>query len=233
MSRADADAAMRMLPAAWTTEELSAGGQGVRFMAHWPLIAIIGLVAVAAAWAAYFEIDEVSHADGKVITASQTQYVQSLEGGIITEILVREGDRVQKGQVLFKIDPTRFSADFREGKQVDLGLRAKAVRLLAEATGAREVTMPADVSSGAPSLAQSELALYRARLADLANRSGLLHEQLTQREQELVEIRARAKHHTEARNLLEREIAITALLVKQGVVSEVDCFACSASLLAC
>lgn len=197
-------------------EELQPGPR-----AHWALLTIGLFFVIAVAWAAYFEIDEVTHGEGKVVTANKTQYVQNLEGGIIADILVREGDLVQQGQLLFRIDPTRFSAEFREGKQSAVALQAKIARLQAEVSG-KPLEMPASVRAAAPAIAETESSLYRARQLDLNNRIALLRDQMAQRQQELVEIRTRAKRLEETIALVERELSITSPLVKKGVVSEVD-----------
>ena len=72
-----------LLPPAWRPEELAADDGGLKRSPHWLLAAIIGLFVIALAWAWLAQIDEIARGEGKVITASQTQYVQNLEGGII------------------------------------------------------------------------------------------------------------------------------------------------------
>ena len=156
-----------------------------------------------------------------MITASQTQYVQNLEGGIIDKILVQEGDLVKKNQVLFELDRVRFASAYREGRQGELGLRAKVARLTAEVQG-NALKMPADVVTSAPALADNETAVHRARLADLAGKNAVLREQLAQRTQEVVELRSRRARTQEQLEILTREIAITAPMVKEGAVSEVE-----------
>src|SRR3972149_6922823 len=120
----------------WAPEELGAADIRERRLPHALLIGTALFAVIAIAWAAYFEIDEVARGDGRVITASQVQPVTNLEGGIIAEILGREGDVVQKDQPLIRIDPTRFVAAQREGEQGTLALKAKIARLAAESNRA-------------------------------------------------------------------------------------------------
>ena len=210
-----------LLPPAWRPEELAADDGGLRRSPHWLLAAIVAFFLIALAWAWLAQIDEITRGDGKVITASQTQYVQNLEGGIIAKILVKEGDLVKKDQVLFELDRMRFASAYREGQQGEFGLRAKVARLTAEVQGTA-LKMPADVVKGAPALAANETAVHRARLADLAGKNAVLREQLAQRAQEVVELRSKRARTEEQLEILKRELAITAPMVKEGAVSEVE-----------
>ncbi len=210
-----------LLPPAWRPEELAADDGGLKRSPHWLLAAIIGFFLIALVWAWLAEIDEIARGEGKVITASQTQYVQNLEGGIIDKILVKEGDSVKKDQVLFELDRVRFASAYREGQQGELGLRAKVARLSAEVQGT-PLKMPADVIKSAPALADNEAAVHRAKLADLAGKNAVLREQLAQRDQELVELQSRRARMQEQSEILKRELAITAPMVKEGAVSEVE-----------
>lgn len=185
------------------------------------LAAVAIFFVLAIAWAAYFEIEEVARGDGRVITKSQVQVITNLEGGIISEILVREGDVVQKDQPLMRIDPTRFVAAHREGEQGALALKARVARLTAEANRAA-LSMAPDVKQANPELAEREAALYRSRQAELSTKTQVLRQQLAQRAGELTELQSRAERLAEQLVLVEREYAITAPLVKRGIVSEVE-----------
>lgn len=210
-----------LLPPVWKLDELSFDDGGNRRMPHVLLGVIVAFFFVGLSWAALVDIDEIARADGKVITTSQTQLVQNLEGGIITKILVREGDLVQKDEVLFQLDDVRFASAYREGRQGELGLRAKVARLGAEVQRSRPA-MPPEVLKDAPELARNELAVYEARQRDLAGKNAVLQEQLLQRRQEVVELQSKRDRSQEQMELLRREITITSPLVKQGAVSEVE-----------
>ncbi len=209
------------MPRPWTPEELAVEDRGLQPASHWILIAIGSFFAAGLLWAALAEIDEVTRGEGKIITSSQTQYIQNLEGGIISQILVREGEMVQKDQVLFRIDPTRFVSELQGSQQEILALRARIARLTAESQGT-PLAMTAKVTEDAPLLDDNEVALHLARQRDLTNKNGILREQLTQREQELVEIRTRAERLNESFGFLQKEISITAPLVKEGIISQVE-----------
>jgi len=210
-----------LLPPAWRAEELAADDGGLKRSPHWLLAAIVGFFLIALTWAWLAQIDEIARGEGKVITTSQAQYVQNLEGGIIDKILVQEGDVVKKDQVLFELDRMRFASAYREGQQGELGLQAKVARLSAEVQGT-PLKMPSAVLKNAPALADNEAAVHRARLADLAGRNAVLREQLAQRTQEVVELQSKRERTQEQLDILKRELAITAPMVKEGAVSEVE-----------
>ena len=205
----------------WTTEQIGAERLTERRLPHLLLAAVALFFVAALAWAALFQIEEVARGEGRVITRSQVQVITNLEGGIISEILVREGDVVQKDQPLVRIDPTRFEAAYREGEQGAVALKAKVTRLTAELNGS-SFAMPADVQKGNPTVAQREAALYRARQAELGTKTQVLRQQLVQRESDLRELQSRSERLAEQLALVDRETAITAPLVKRGVVSEVE-----------
>jgi adhesin transport system membrane fusion protein len=144
-----------------------------------------------------------------------------LEGGILAEILVREGDTVEKDQVLIRIDPTRFVSAFREGEAGKFALEARIARLAAETSGTK-LEMPAAAQKGAPALAAHERALYDTRRRDQAAKSEVLRQQLAQRQSELAELRSRETRLRESLALITKELEITAPLVKQGVISEIE-----------
>ena len=205
----------------WILDHVRAEDMRSRRLPHVLLASVVLFFLIAIAWAAFFEIEEVARGDGRVITQSQVQVITNLEGGIIAEILVREGDIVKKGDPLIRIDPTRFEAAYKEGEQSSLALKARIARLTAEAQRGA-FSMPADVRKGSPTQGERENALYRARQAELATKNQVLREQLAQRQSELKELKSRAERLAEQLVLVEREVKITAPLVKRGVVSEVE-----------
>jgi adhesin transport system membrane fusion protein len=205
----------------WLADRVRAEDMRGRRLPHIVLGAIAIFFVLAIAWAAFFEIEEVARGEGRVITQSQVQVITNLEGGIIAEILVREGDAVKKGDPLVRIDPTRFEAAYKEGEQSATALKARIARLGAEAQRG-PFNMPAAVAKGNPVVAGNETSLYRARQSELAAKTQVLKQQLIQRESELKELRTRAERLAEQLVLVEREVTITAPLVKRGIVSEVE-----------
>lgn len=210
-----------LLPPTWRPEDLAADDGGVKRMPHWLLFSIIGFFIVLVLWAWLAQIDEITRGDGRVITTSQTQYVQNLEGGIVTKILVKEGDLVQKDQVLFQLDDMRFGSAYREGQQGELGLRAKVARLTAEVQNT-SLQIPPDVVKNAATLATNETAVHNARMSDLASKTAVQRTQLAQRQQELVELETKRSRLQEQLAILNKEVGLIAPMAKEGVVSEVE-----------
>lgn len=172
-------------------------------------------------WAALARLDEVTRGEGKVIPSRQLQILQSLDGGMVQEILVREGQSVKEGQVLLKIDPTRFVSSLRENQSQYLSLKAKAARLEAIASG-KPFMMPEDVLKNAADTAAQEQSLYLSKRAELEASLGVAQQQLVQRSQELKEVLARREQASHSYDLTAKELEATRPLLKTGAVSEVE-----------
>ncbi|MBB5018230.1 adhesin transport system membrane fusion protein [Chitinivorax tropicus] len=172
-------------------------------------------------WAAFSPIDEVTKGEGKVVPSRDVQVLQSLDGGMVSEILVREGQAVKAGELLLKIDPTRFASSLGENRAQYLSLTAKAARLRALADG-KPFTPPADVQQEAPDLIDQERVLYESKMAELDATVGVARQQLSQRSQELNEIRARRDQAQQSYELTAKELEVTRPLAKTGAVSDVE-----------
>lgn len=186
------------------------------------LLKSIGVAfAVAVAWAAVSQVDEVTRGEGKVIPSRQLQVLQSLDGGVVSEILVREGDIVQPQQILLRIDQTRFVSSVRESRAQYLALKAKAARLRALTDGVPFV-MPDEVLKEDPKTAEEERRLYESRRIELDTTTSIAKQQLTQRQQELNELRAKYEQAAKAYELTSKELSVTRPLIASGAVSEVE-----------
>lgn len=186
------------------------------------LVNSLGVVFILAVlWAGLSEVDEITKGEGKVIPSRQLQILQSLDGGIVSEILVQEGQVVEPGQVLVNIDTTRFDSSVKENRVQYLALLAKAARLRALAEGVPFVPPPEAVAE-APKTVGEELSAYEASTSTLNAQLAIARQQLTQRQQELVEVRAKREQASRAYELTARELGYTKPLLKDGAVSEVE-----------
>lgn len=182
---------------------------------------IVLVVLLLIFWAAVARIDEVTRGEAKVVPSRQLQVIQSLDGGIVSEILVREGQIVDAGQLLVRIDATRFVSSLRENRAQRLSLLAKTARLSAITEG-KPFVMPPEVLAEAPETAANEAMLYESSIAELEGQIGIAKQQLAQREQELQEATAFLQQTERNYELAFRELSQTEPLVDSGAVSEVE-----------
>jgi adhesin transport system membrane fusion protein len=179
------------------------------------------VVVLLLVWAGFAKIDEVTKGEGKVIPSSQLQIVQSFDGGVVEEILVREGQTVEAGQTLLRIDPTRFMSTFHESRAQYLALKAKAARLEALTSG-RPFAPDAVLLKEVPDIVEHERMLYESSPAELGAPLSIARQQLEQRQQELNEVLARREQASRGFELASQELTVTRPLVKSGAVSDVD-----------
>jgi adhesin transport system membrane fusion protein len=195
--------------------------EGPRYFTHWILWLTLLFFILALCWAALATVDEFTVGEGKVIPSSQVQVVQNLEGGIVSEIMVKVGEVVRKDQPLMRIDDTRFNASSREGQARDLALQARIARLSAEA-GNTPFAPPAALERTAPKLVAEEKTLFASRARELQVNQGVLRQQAEQRRRELAEKRGRETQLQQSYELIARELAMMRPMAQQGAVSEVD-----------
>lgn len=186
------------------------------------LVNSLGIVLILAVlWAGLSEIDEITKGEGKVIPSKQLQIMQSLDGGVVSEILVQEGQVVEPGQILVNIDTTRFDSSVKENRVQYLALLARAARVRALAEGVPFVPPPEAVAD-APKTVEEELRAYEASTSTLNAQLSIAQQQLSQRQQELVEMRAKREQASRAYELTNKELGYTRPLLKDGAVSEVE-----------
>lgn len=166
---------------------------------RWALWLMLALVAALVAWAALARTDRVTRTEARVVPQGREQLVASLEGGLLAELLVREGQAVRVGQALARLDPTRIQSQQNESEAKRLALRATIARLEAEAQGGALQFPPA--LTGHPALRRSETEAFTARRRAL--------------EEALAANRRSAE-------LLQRELTVAQDMAAQGLLSEVE-----------
>ncbi len=191
--------------------------RGSRLLVWVSLLAVVALIA----WASLASIDEVVRGQGKVVPSRQVQVIQSLDGGIVEEILIRPGQMVEQGDVLLRIDPTRYSSSLGENRAEFLSLLAKAARLEALATG-ELFQAPEEALAEAPHVVDMERRVWESRTLELNAAVKQAEDQLNQRKQELRETEANRDQAASSCGLTSRELSLTRPLLKSGAVSEVD-----------
>ncbi len=195
-----------------------------------PLAGIVTLLACVLViggfliWAALAKLDEVTRGEGRVIPSSKTQLVQSLEGGLIKEVLIRAGDHVGKGDVLVRIDDTGFSSNLGEVSAKLMSLGATAARLRHEAEGdlASAPKFPAALVETAPDIIANETKLFDERQKSLRTQTRVLEERIEQRGLELREAQASLQKSKDYLSLANQEMKLKKPLAERGIVSKTD-----------
>jgi adhesin transport system membrane fusion protein len=172
------------------------------------LASVIALMAAGLTWAHFAELDEVKRGNGRVVPSRQIQVLQSLEGGIVREILVHEGAIVKQGEILMKIDDTRFAAELGEVRERRAANAARVARLEAEVQGRSKPVFAEELARLAPQAVETEGNVFDARQKKLHKDIDVLAQQETR----LVE----------SLKLINRQVELTHKLYVQKIVPEIE-----------
>ena len=186
------------------------------------LWAILGFFIIMIAWASLAEIDEVTRGDGKAIPSSRLQKIQNLEGGIVAEVFVHEGEVVKAGAPLLRLDDTRFRSNAGESEADRYALEARVQRLTAQLADKETLTLSPDIVEKAPDIANGEMELFTSVNKRIQSELSGLNEQLVQKKQELLDFQAKAEQYRRSLGLLQQEIGMSEPLVAKGAISRVE-----------
>ncbi|MCW5590149.1 MAG: HlyD family type I secretion periplasmic adaptor subunit [Legionellales bacterium] len=151
-------------------------------------------------WAYFAVVAEVTHSPGKVIPPSKIKIIQSLDGGILKELYVHEGQIVKKGEILLQIDDTQFNSLYREEYSKYLHVLASVARLTAEIKQQSTIQFPQELENY-PKITQLERDLFEERMKNFQESVQMLQ-----------------KSH----DLVKQELALTKPLVEQGAASQIE-----------
>ena len=188
------------------------------------LILVVSAIAVFAlvVWANFATLDEVTRGDGKIIPSSEVQALQSLEGGIVEEFLVAEGDEVVAGQPLMRLRDIQAASDFGSNQKRYLSLEAKVSRLQAEAEGKDTPVFSDAVMKGVPGSVTEELNSFKANQLNMKSQLQVLEQQRSQRQQEIKELNTRISDLRGIIKLSREEKAMIEPLVERGSAPKVE-----------
>jgi membrane fusion protein, adhesin transport system len=172
-------------------------------------------------WAHFAKLDEVTRGDARVVPSSKIQVVQNLEGGILAELAVHDGQIVQKGDVLLRIANTSAESQYRDSRTQYLTLEAMIARLKAEIAD-KMPQFPQEVLTEAPTVAHSEQALYDSQLDQFKSNIAVLNDQLTQKQQEIAGLQSKQQTLSRSLDLAKQERDMTAPLVANGAASKLE-----------
>ena len=189
---------------------------------HILMVCITAFFVMFILWANLATLDEVTRGMGKIIPSSEVQALQSLDPGIVEEFLVKEGDFVEKGQVLVRLRDIEASSDLGANRARYLGLLASIARLQAEAEGRQDVDFPDEVKKEAADSVKEEMNAFRANMLQMQGQMNVLKKQLEQREQELDELNTRIGDLKGVIHLQRKEKEMIAPLVERGSAPEIE-----------
>lgn len=172
-------------------------------------------------WAALAPIDEIVRGEGKVIPGGENQMIQHLEGGILSAIMVKEGQKVNADDTLLRVDNMKSSSTYESSQYKSEELRAKIVRLRAEASGTPFAPSAEDMEK-IPMQIMQERSVYSSNQERLRSQIGALNDQLVQKQNEKLEAVGRISEQKRALSLIKEEVAISEPLVAQGIKPRVE-----------
>ena len=172
-------------------------------------------------WANFAFIDEIARGNGEIIPSGENQLVQNLEGGIVQEILVQEGQTVEKGQILIKIDNQKSQSSFSSNEIKADSLEAKIIRLKAESISG-DFKYNENISESVKAFIKNEKSLFITNKQQLNSKLNALKEKLIQRRNELSEARSELRHSKLSIEMINKEVKMTKPMVLRGVSSKRD-----------
>lgn len=188
---------------------------------HWVLISFLVSIFVFIIWAAFAQIDEIARGHGKVVPSGQNQVIQNLEGGIVSEILVKEGDLVEQDQILIRISNEKSSSSATTNELKSVYLEAQIKRLNAEL---KRVAFTYEKTND-PVIDDffiNENELYVRNMTQLASKTEILREQLKQKDNVITDTKQTIQHLKFSLEMITKEVAMTEPMVQRGIRSQVD-----------
>ncbi|MEM6382195.1 MAG: HlyD family type I secretion periplasmic adaptor subunit [Pseudomonadota bacterium] len=183
------------------------------------LYALTGAFTAILLWASLTSVDQVTRGGGRVVPQVQNQLIQHLEGGIISAILVREGQMVQAGDVLMRVENSFSTAELSQTRLEITSIRARAQRLRAEVAGLDSVTFEQGLQAVIPAIVAQERELFETRRQERAAEMQILQAQLEQKELELSELETRWQNTQRERELVRERVESLRRLAQRGAVS--------------
>jgi len=172
-------------------------------------------------WASFAEIDEITHGSGDVVASGDNKVIQNLEGGLVDDILVEEGSLVKAGDILIKMTNTKSSSQLGSQNVKLNELRAKSVRLRAQAEGKPFTPLIKNLEDHKRYL-ELERDLYNSSMTNFHEQDNVIKQQIIQKKHEHKETIARVRHLKKALALIKEEVTMTAPMVKEGIKSKVE-----------
>ncbi|MFN7836059.1 MAG: HlyD family type I secretion periplasmic adaptor subunit [Burkholderiaceae bacterium] len=186
------------------------------------LLRYVGITFLALlVWSMFAQVSEVARGEARIVPSQKLQVVQAVDGGIISQIMVAEGQFVKAGQALLQLDQTRFLSSLRENQSLYDSLISRVARLRALAEG-KPFSVPDSVVKSSPQIVAQERELYENKIHEMGTLISIARQQLSQRKQERDEANARTRAAGSAFELSQRELEAMRPLTRSGAVSDVE-----------
>ncbi|MET0360878.1 MAG: HlyD family type I secretion periplasmic adaptor subunit [Sphingobium sp.] len=188
---------------------------------HGRTLRILGMLTIAFfAWASFFSVDKVTRGGGRVLPSVQNQIVQHLEGGIVQQILVREGQHVHRGDVLLRVENAYTGAEYQNARTDVIAKKIMLARMEAEVNGAGDFVVPPDLAKAAPEIAASEVGLFRSRRAQRGQETGIIDEQSRGHRAEIGSLQARLSNLRGEERLMMEQLGKLERAYAEEAISE-------------
>ncbi len=185
------------------------------------LYSLLVLTLLFLLWASFATVEQLLRGTGKVVASGQNKVVQNLEGGIVSSILVKEGQRVHKGETILQIRNQQFVSELEKNNLQIYELMAKKRRLQAESSG-KTFTYTPTANTLLNGFLQKEYELHRSNRNNQENKKRILQEKLTQRKEEKSELYSRINNLQIKYDLILEEMNAMRPLVQKGLISKME-----------
>ncbi|MEK9816783.1 MAG: HlyD family type I secretion periplasmic adaptor subunit, partial [Limnobacter sp.] len=172
-------------------------------------------------WSAIATVPQAAHGEARVVPSQRLQVIQAVDGGVINQVFVREGQLVKAGDKLVQIDITRFSSSLKEKEAIDASFQFREARLMAQLNNTT-LNLPAPLIQQYPDLYLQESKLLQTKLQEWAAQTQIYEQQLDQRQRELDEAQSNATAAKRNLEISEQELSSMRPLLKSGAVSPVE-----------
>ncbi|WP_334120943.1 HlyD family type I secretion periplasmic adaptor subunit [Limnobacter sp.] len=186
-------------------------------LVHCCAITLLGLLG----WSAIATVPQAAQGEARVVPSQRLQVIQAVDGGVINQVFVREGELVKAGDKLVQIDITRFSSSLKEKEAIDASFQFREARLLAQLNNT-QLTLPEDLIKQYPDLFLQESKLLQSKLQEWTAQTQIYEQQLDQRQRELDEAQSNAAAAKRSLESSEQELASMRPLLKSGAVSPIE-----------
>lgn len=172
-------------------------------------------------WSYFSKIDDIVRSEGKIITTTNIQKISSLDGGVLKQLYIKEGDRVKKDQILLKISDLNFKTDFEKSKHTRFALLAKIERLKAQ-SNQKKIIKNSEVIKIDKSIMKNEIELFSNNEKKLEASINILKEQLQQKKNDLSDTYKNLTIIKRNYSLIIKEMQIKRPLVEERIISKVE-----------